>query len=72
MAVLLSALALEVAFQQHMGGNHIPRCSKCHFMIAWAAAGVANSIRRQKGAFQKSLSVNSQGDTRGMTGWQGG
>ena len=42
MAVLLSALALEVAFQQHMGGNHIPRCSKCHFMIAWAAAGVAN------------------------------
>ena len=71
MAVLLSALALEVAFQQHMGGNHIPRCSKCHFMIAWAAAGVANFIRRQMGAFQKSLSVNSQGDTRGMTGCKG-
>jgi hypothetical protein len=43
MAVLLSALALEVAFQQHTGRNYIPPCSKCHFMIAWAAAGVANS-----------------------------
>jgi len=61
-----------VAFQQHIGGNYIPRCSKCHFVIAWAAACVANFTLRQMGAFPKSLSVNSQGDTRGMTGCKGG
>ena len=69
LAALLSALVLEVAFQQHMGGNRIPRCSKCYFVIAWAAERVANSSCDGWGAFPKSLSVNSQGDTRGMTGW---
>src|SRR5262249_16208882 len=32
-----------VTFEQHIGGNCIRRCSKCHFMIACAAECVAIS-----------------------------
>src|SRR5262245_65434494 len=49
LATLWSALLLEVAFQQHIGGNCFPRCSKCHFMIACADACVANFTLRQRG-----------------------
>ena len=69
---LLSALILEVAFQQHMGGNDIPLCSKCHFMIAWAAAYVANLLLRQGGISRSRLSVKPAAKgTRvtGKTGW---
>ena len=69
---LLSALILEVAFQQHMGGNNIPLCSKCHFMIAWAAACVANLLLRQGGISRSRLSVKPAAKgTRvtGKTGW---
>src|SRR5262245_49614100 len=63
--------SLEVTFQQHVGGNCIRRCSKCHFIIACSAKCVAISSG-DEGAFPKSLSVNSQGTRRGLTGSQGG
>jgi hypothetical protein len=36
-----------VTFEQHMGGNCIRRCSKCHFMIACAGVCVANFTLRR-------------------------
>src|SRR5215510_1374770 len=51
-----------VTFEQHIGGNCIRRCSKCHFMIACTAECVAISSCDRGGAIPTSLSVNSQGD----------
>src|SRR5262245_2570909 len=36
-----------VTFEQHIGGNCIRRCSKCHFVIACAGPCVANFTLRQ-------------------------
>ena len=69
LTALLSGLVLEVAFLQHTGGNCTPRCSKCHFMIAWAAAYVANFILRQMGgAFPKSLLSSVRPAAKGTLG----
>jgi hypothetical protein len=67
----LSALVLEVAFQQHMGGNCIPRCSKCHFMIAWAAACVANFILRRMGAIPEVATSSVKPAAKGTLGQRG-
>ena len=68
LAALLSALVLEVAFQQHMGGNCIPRCSKCHFVIAWAAACVANFILRRMGGIPEVATSSVKPAAKGTLG----
>ena len=65
LAALLSPLVRKWPFQQHMGSNGILRCSKCYFVIAWAAERVANSSRDGGRGFPEVVPLNSQGDTKG-------